>query len=443
MIRSLILLLLIAIGAEAAWLEDLRWFKHDSFTRVVFDLSEPTEYRISRQLERGYVDVLFQGEIRRRMPESIVIQTGGVIRAEELRKTSTSLTYRIHAEGMEDVRTMTLDEQPYKIVIDFYSDAPAKPIRKPEARVEQAQTPVEKPATKVQKPARAQTAASPPVTEVDRYQGLDLNSKRRVYIAELLMQLSDTLSAAGQLAELPTTMDDKPVVAMLKALAYLNQGDDYRAARLLGALRGVAGWEESLAMLESRLREPGADGSLPGGEISEQDLTAFIDLMRRGRVLSSEDLYRTPEAKASGSFGLVPGMIIGFVLGMLILGLREWQTRQARLKERYRKILEEEPGTVRKTPVADSLKDDYAEVSRRVREELESQLEKAGKDADPDQERTIPAETRDDDSLEARVYRLADESNSIVQIAEQLNLGVDEVRLILELRENAGQLSNG
>lgn len=460
MIRNAFLLVLaMALAGQAAWLEGLRWYQHDKFTRVVFDLSEETDYRLSKQLDRGYVDVLFQGEIRRRMPEQVDIGIGGVSRAEELRKTSTSLTYRLHAEGIGRVRTMFLDEMPYKIVVDFYPEGTGQ-----DAEVEQVK-PVVAPARQQEKPSvvsrpKSVPAVAKPAAETgpDRYSDLPADAKRRVYIAELLMQLKDTSGAAEHLVALGDQTSEHPLVRYLLALVHLYRGDDYRAAGEIEALQALPEWSERAMALASRLGPPDEQGQLAGGDISDEEIDFFLSVMRRGSVLDPDDVYEVPVNRSSGLTGLLPGILIGLVLGVILLFFREWQHRQARFKQRFKEIMEEENAAKDEgeTPLEAALKDDYADVSRRVREELEDYMHRgATQDPDitavplaspaPEAPRTPEPETEpvtDSDALEDRVYRLADEKKSIVEIAEGLNLGVDEVRLILELRESAGQVAN-
>jgi len=489
-----LLLMMMLVPVHAAWLEGIRWFRHADYTRVVFDLSAPAEYRVSERLKDGYVDVILQGDHTRRMAEEITIQEGGVLFAKQLRKTSTSLTWRIQVEGMARVRHMSLDEQPYKVAVDFYpagagkaaatgastpapreAQAAAKPASgsghgkaaaKPEAKPKTPAKPASKPAAQAEdkshaaKPGEsahggpAHGGAAPPRpagaggAPEDRMEGLKPDERRRVLVGELLLQLGDSAGAMPYLEQVAALAPSHPWTRFLLAQAYLSKGDQYRAEQLLEPLKGKQEWAALLEGVQRRLHPPDAHGLVPGGDMREEDLAYFLGIIRAGAGLATKDLYAKPEAAATSGGG--PSLLLALALGagagaLVFVALDLRRRRQDKLRERQRILMEDSPR--RAAPLFVGEDDaDYGAVARRVREELDQVLHKdhgeapvrPGFGGEP-----APApQTQRGVSLEEQVYQLADQKKSIVEIAEQLNLGVDEVRLHLELREQAGTINN-
>jgi len=467
--RAVWILLLLAAGSvRGAWLEGLRWFEHDGYTRVVFDVSEPVEFRVAPALDKGYVDVILQGELSRRMPEEKTIGARGVIDARQLRATSTSLTWRLRCENVARVSHMALDESPYKVVVDFHPAGAAEPPPARRAAAGPAAAPVRPAAEESAAPARrpaAEPAAARPAAQDDaeaRYSGLGAEAKRRLIVGELLMQLGDTVQASAQLELAAAAAPEHPWTAWLLAACRLAAGDEYRARRLLEPLAENGDYRERALAKLAALTPPDAGGLVPGGEAREEDLSAYLAVLRRGRPLAPGDLYARPEpARPSrGAFGL--GLALGALVGAGGWGLQLLLQRGREAARQRRSILADSAVA----PAADLPRaaavaagagavaagargEDYAEVSRRVREELEQHMRAieeplkssagtpiSAKDA------AGPVEEDEDLSLEGQVYRMADQRRSIVEIAEELNMGVDEVRLVLELREQAGQLGN-
>lgn len=471
-----LLLMMMLVPVHAAWLEGIRWFRHADYTRVVFDLSAPAEYRVSERLKDGYVDVILQGDHTRRMAEEITIQEGGVLFAKQLRKTSTSLTWRIQVEGMARVRHMSLDEQPYKVAVDFYpagaGKAAAKGASTPAPREAQAAAKpasgsghgkaAAKPEAKPKTPAKpgesahggpAHGGATPRPAGAggapeDRVEGLKPDERRRVLVGELLLQLGDSAGAMPYLEQVAALAPSHPWTRFLLAQAYLSKGDQYRAEQLLEPLKGKQEWAALLEGVQRRLHPPDAQGLVPGGDMREEDLAYFLGIIRAGAGLATKDLYAKPEAAATSGGGpsLLLALALGAGAGALVFGALDLRRRrQDKLRERQRILTEDSPR--RAAPLFVGEDDaDYGAVARRVREELDQVLHKEhgetqgrpGFGAEP-----APApQAQRGVSLEEQVYQLADQKKSIVEIAEQLNLGVDEVRLHLELREQAGTINN-
>lgn len=448
----LAILLLASSPLQAAWLEGLRWFEHGSFTRVVFDLSEAVEFRVAPALDKGYVDVILQGELSRRMPEEKAIGARGVISARQLRATSTSLTWRILCEDVTRVSKMALDESPYKVVVDFHfaNGASERSVTEPKPKAAPAQVRGEA------KPTSEPRATEPTVEAArreaeSRYVGLAADPKRRLIVGELLLQLGDTLQALPQLEQTAQLVPSHPYTTWLLSMAYLATGDRYRAKRSLERLVDDGDWgdlakERLAALTPAKPTEP-----LPGGDIREADLGEFIDILRKGRDLAPQDLYTQPSPPRSGR-GFWPGLLLGSLLGLIGWGLQQLWIRQSSLERKRQAIVRDSKSKIPDPApaVAGLGAVDYADVSRRVREELEQHMRDIQDPVKPsadlpitEEDPLIGAEGDDESlSLEDRVYRMADQRRSIVEIAEELNMGVDEVRLVLELREQAGQLGN-
>jgi len=478
-----LLTVLLLLPARAAWLEGIRWFRHAEYTRVVFDLSSPAEYRISERLKDGYVDVILQGDLTRRMAEEIAIQEGGVLFARQLRKTSTSLTWRIQVEGMARVRHMALDEKPYKVAVDFYPASSGKAAvqspPKPKAGVKDETAPAAKAkaapasgAAKVQPkggtppPSKAAVAASPaaqgkPEAKESgkepgsageaRMEGLTSDERRRVLVGELLLQLGDSAGAMPYLEQVAAQAPSHAWTRFLLAQVHLSKGDQYRAQQLLEPLQGKAEWAALLEGVQRRLHPPDAQGLVPGGEIREEDLGYFLGVLRQGAGLGTKDIYAKPEppvAKGGGALSLGLALSLGALAGAGVFGGLEMRRRRVEMQRERQRILEDDSPR-RPAPLfaGEDDADYYGAVARRVREELDHLLHKEGSSHTDMESLGHPRGSREAAaparlSLEEQVYKLADQKKSIVEIAEELNLGVDEVRLHLELREQAGSINN-
>ncbi len=535
------------VRADAVWLEGVRWFKHDTFVRVVFDLSAPTQYRISERLQDGYVDLVLQGELNRRMAEEIAIGEGGVLGARQLRRTSTSLTWRVQVEGMGRVKHMALEETPYKIAIDFYPaggrtaakvknpppadgkkageprmaaqvkhPAPAAESAKPAASKPQPGKDKAAPAKAQQgkdkaaalKPAPAKDAKAPGQdaarraqeektaaqakaqaqarataeakaaeqakavaqakaaeeaaaaskalpSEEQRLNGLGAEDRRRLQVGELLMQLGDSSGAMPYLEKVAEHKPEHAWTRILLAQLFLAKGDEYRARHLLESLQASSQWKNTVQPILARMSPPDAHGVVPGGEMPEEDLSFYLGVLRQGGGLKAQDLYREPEelapTPAKGSF--LSGIFVGALLGLVAFAGAEWRRRKQMDRLVRERILGESSApSSPEVPFGRSAAD-MTEVSRRVREELEQVMQaerteggaSGGRAAEPSFAAVFEAASNapDPDSLEERIYRLSDQRKSIVEIAEELNLGVDEVRLHLSLREQSGQMTNG
>lgn len=484
------LVALLCLSAQAAWLESIRWFRHDDFVRVVFDLSEAADYRVAERLSEGYVDVILQGDLSRRMAEEISIEEGGVLSARQLRKTSTSLTWRIQVSKVARVKHMSLEEKPYKVALDFYpvrgsskakteapagkpSGAPAQAAGKALSRPAAGHPPAggtraltspatagktgSKPAAPAghASPAAAQQAKKPEPTVRGgagdgRLEGLKPDERRRVLVGELLLQLGDSAGAMAYLEQVSAQQPAHAWTRFLLAQAYLSKGDQFRAQKLLEPMEGKAEWTALLEPLKRRMHPPDEKGQVPGGEISEADLSYFIGVLRHGAGLSAKDLYTRPaEPTPSGShaFSRMLSIILGGLTGLVVFFLLDLRRRRSQQEENRRRILNDE-GPRRNAPLFAPAQDDrdYSEVARRVREELDQVLHKEPHESEAESGHGYSAQEETSVvgkmSLEEQVYQLADQKRSIVEIAEELNLGVDEVRLHLELREQAGRISN-
>jgi hypothetical protein len=456
------LLLLPATATRAAWLEGLRWFEHAGFTRVVFDLSQAVDFRVAPSLKDGYVDVILQGELSRRMPEQREINARGVLSARQLRATSTSLTWRIQCENIARVSQFSLDETPYKVVVDFHrlDAAPSPPAAEASPAAEKRPAPAPAKPIKAATP-RSKPAAMPvglPAGQDARFEGLGEDLRRRLLIGELLLESRDTSQAIPHLERVQAGAAGHAWTRWLLACSHQAIGDDYRARRLFEDLADIEAYAPAVAERLDALRPPDARGVLSGGDLREEELVEYLAVLRRGRILDPADLYRTEEP-SPGGHGFWPGLLLGALLGIVIWGLQQLWLRQRDLGQRQRAIVAESLAAAGSVAPTLDRRDpppgvDYADVSRRVREELEQHLQEIQREAPRDEAPrngghadhrapvTEPGREREVLSLEEQVYRLADQRRSIVEIAETLNMGVDEVRLVLELREQAGQLGN-
>lgn len=448
--RLALLLLLAAPAARGAWLEGIRWFRHENFLRLVFDLSEPVAYRINPKLEQGHVDVELRGGLDSRAAAELAIGEAGVLSAAQLRRTPSGLTWRVLTQGIARVRHMSVDEQPYKVALDFYPSAAAA---SPAAALPAAATsaPAREPRTQPAASSGEKTVTGDLPAPAQRYEGLKPDNRRRLQVGELLMQLGDSAGAAVYLEQVHGQEPAHPWTRVLLAQVALGRGDEYRAAQLLEPLRTQTRWRPLVDPLLKRLHPPDEKGQVPGGEIREEDLSYFIGVLRQGAGLSAGEVYPRPEpVRETGSArGLLPGIAIGAVLGLLAFAVDAWRRRR-----KHDQMVRDRIMTGRDEPRGALLRDegepppDYAAVAQRVRQELDGALREESpppRSEEPARYFDTPAPPQGlagEDPLEERVYRLADQKKSIVEIAEELNLGVDEVRLHLELREQAGRIAN-
>jgi tetratricopeptide (TPR) repeat protein len=284
-------------------------------------------------------------------------------------------------------------------------------------------------------------------SEEQRLNGLGAEDRRRLQVGELLMQLGDSSGAMPYLEKVAEHKPEHAWTRILLAQLFLAKGDEYRARHLLESLQASSQWKNTVQPILARMSPPDAHGVVPGGEMPEEDLSFYLGVLRQGGGLKAQDLYREPE----DSF--LSGIFVGALLGLVAFAGAEWRRRKQMDRLVRERILGESSAPSSPEAPFGRSAADMTEVSRRVREELEQVMQaerteggaSGGRAAEPSFAAVFEAASNapDPDSLEERIYRLSDQRKSIVEIAEELNLGVDEVRLHLSLREQSGQMTNG
>ncbi len=469
----IVTLLLWLLPAVAAELDSIRWFEHEDHTRIVFDLSERLSYQVLRVSARE-VDVLLAGDVSHRMSDRLRVGSGVVERAEAAGMRDGQTVWKLSCSGVGRVRHFGLDESPFRIVIDVYpgdtdSDAASSPATRPQitpathtsrdtdplanrtVSQHEQQEPQHEPEPRLQE----ETAPTGGIEDPKNYQGLSNRDYKRLRIGELLLELGDYPTALQQLKKLSDRSSEHPMVRYRLGQVYYNLGDLFRAKQQLDPLLENPIYSDAARLVVMQLDGQEVNGVLPGGEINQDDLAYYLEVLRQGRPLTATDLYTTPVVvKKSSRF--LPGLMLGIALGLAAFLLGQFIVSQRKKARERRRIIADALGD--SNPEVPEELNDYSSVSRRVQDELEQELAELSRSQAeappaPKRDTKIPdvsdlmpepaPETPEDDDIpmgsgsrEEAVYRLADQKKSIVEIAESLDMGVDEVRLILELRED-------
>ncbi len=491
--RTLLLLaLLLPLSLKAATLEGLRWFDHPAYLRVVFDISQAVEYRVSDRRGSGYLDLILEGSSGARMRPRIEVESDLLAFAEEKHRTSTSLIWRLHLGEVKEIKHFALGENPFKIVIDLYKPGtaarpavqatgkPAKPGKEEKTLpVVEAKKPVPEPKAAVRTPSKNSNQA------VEAWADVQGNARRHMQVASLLLELEDWNGALDHLAQAGARAEASPGGGLLAGIAWYRLGDFYRARQNLEN----AGMDERFRERAEELLaaiQPAPDGSLVGGEMLEGDLEYYLGILRRGRNLDYPDLVASAEGEQAQGSGFIGGLLLGTslaalgaLLGFILYRRKEEERRRARILREAEALPPQEPKAVAQAPFDDGAaslpnrqaepdpqpdamngsraeepepeavepKDDPAAVEAeevrppeedlyaKVQEELERQMEQR---AEPNEEKPAPqpapASEDEEEDLSAEVYKMADSNSPIVEIAETLGMGEDEVKLILDLR---------
>ena len=470
-----LLLLLWMLPALAAELQGIRWFEHDDHTRVVFDLDARVAYQVERVSARE-VEVLLDGSVTHRTGDRLRIGSGVVVRAEAGGRRGGQTLWTLTCTGVGKVRHFGLDESPFRIVIDVYpgegvssretspgeGNTQAAAHRDTQMQTQHAVSQQTPQAT--QRPA-AHTGEPEPgsIDDPENYQGLSTREYKRLRVGELLLELGDYPAALQQLKKLSERSTEHPMVRYRMGQVYYNLGDLFRAKQQLEPLLEIPVYAEAARLVVLQLDGQEVNGVLPGGEIRQDDLAYYLEVLRQGKPLSASDLYHSPVVVRKSS-RFLPGLMLGIALGLAVFLIIQAIVSHRRKAAERKRIISDALGD--STPEVPEELNDYSSVSRRVQDELEQELAELSRSQEeapqtpvapprqaaaaepapaaiPDPEPEVTPElTQDDDismgsgSREEAVYRLADQKKSIVEIAESLDMGVDEVRLILELRED-------
>jgi hypothetical protein len=453
----LLLTLLFSQKGYSAELEGIRWFKHDRFMRLVFDVDQKCEYEINQRLSRGFVEISFVGNFTSSINDVIDINTDVLDRVS--RVSGAQFRWKIECSSVSRVNNMALDEKPYKVVLDFYSGIkPASSLSKQDSKPSNLEE--IRPVKQEVKSEKATVKNNKSKSNIDqKYGGLKGVEKKRLLIADLLMQIGDTLNAEQYIEKSLRDNPDHAFSKFLYSMILIKKNDLFRAKEELNAVLHDPVIGKEAQEWINRINQPGKDGLLPGGEISEEDLVYFMNVLRKGQTLANDDIYssaeQTPKTANSRMF---IGIMIGIILAASCWAASEHFKKKKQSRLRSEQIIKESKLKDPAETKVEEMASDFSSVSKKAREELEEQMNsivnsEVSNSAEPLAAVNPPAkaptsEAADNpditdegvDNLEEQVCIYADEEMSIVEIAEKLNIGVDEVRLILELRERAGEL---
>jgi hypothetical protein len=357
-----------------------------------------------------------------------------------------------------------------------------------EARIDREQA--------VMHPGAAATEAPLEGDGIEAWVDLKGPARLQAQVGALLLELGQAPEALEHLQAADSLRGGHPGVGLLLGTAWYRLGDEYRCRLFLSSALEDERYRARAEEVLGRLSPPDAQGQVPGGEIATEDLEYFLGVLRRGSRLDYQDLSAPVVVTQTTSTGFGLGLTLGLALAGLgglvgyvvskrgeeekrrkqilgasarapiapqkpladVEGPREETQRPATARRPVDAPAPPEP-RVRPAPAPVSMDDpeDNA-VYQQVQAELERHLEKAaaapltpeslaGFDEPAAHEPFVvappapapapqPVETDllDEPDLNEQVYQMADANRPIVEIAEALELGEDEVKLILDLR---------
>ena len=379
-LMPLVFLALMAAQACGATLTGLRWFDHSDYVRVVFDVSSQVAFRTSERPDNGYVDLILEGELAQGMRPRIEIASGPVLYAEQKQKTSSTLTWRVHTGPSGGIRSFSLGERPFKIVIDVYrpgiapgsvgevappqtAPAPEKvapaslAAPEPNDRTERAlpghalaggsqgrlatqqwqqpepsgergqvQVPENNPVVDLVQPRPEPVRTSKPAvaakrtdpdTPVEPWADLKGAARLHTEVGSLLLSLGEVRPALDHLEAADSISSNQAGVQLLSGIAWSQLGDEYRCRLNLEKARRDERYRARADEILARMQAPDPKGLVPGGEIRTEDLEYYLNILRRGNRLDYADLNAPVMVEPQGN----PGFGLGLTLGVLLAGL--------------------------------------------------------------------------------------------------------------------------
>jgi len=427
---AIALLLALQSAAAVPSLVDIRHAPHETYYRIVFDLSERAPVATERHLDEGYVDLRFTSEVELLAKHFQQPTSPFVTSINLLEIYPNRLTYRIAVNEVFEVHAFRQGGgNGFRFIVDFlHRSAETVAVSPPVSRTEQAVTPpVRKPVKTVEPVDVSQpVAGKKPEPEPAALQDL-----------QQLLAIAATLEASGN----PLT-----ACRILEEELTLHADNDTLHYRL-GALYLAAGIE-SLAMshlepllMQSRYTVP-VTRLLAGQEGDRQRTRGKrADLAARG-----DDAAGTADGPSRAThlsliilLSLLAGAVL-FGVGWLIW--RRW-SEHAHLAGFAQAHAEEEteatPATGAKASPATEADAPSAAEQPETAPETEAEVPPAAVDTPEPPPPAPPAEESTGYARDQEVYRLADKKKGTAEIAETLGLSQDEVRLILQLRQEESE----
>jgi hypothetical protein len=412
LLRMIAILLLVQSAQAVPQLVDIRHAAHETYYRVVFDLTERTPVEVERHLDQDYIDVILHGQIQLlakhlqqpRSPHLLQINLHDV--------APTSLTYRLDLNEVLEVHAFRQGGgSGFRFIVDCLhrSGGVAPAPRRVKTNTPRSEEPV----------VLQDSSPPPPVPPTEPEDVPLLDQEELLQVLEIVA----TLEQAGDLQTACRILEEELVDHPAEDTLHFRLGTIYLSS---------GNHETAYVHLDPLLLKP------PYSSVVARML-ANLDT-GTGAQQQSPEAVGNNKRSSGGASELGMKLILAGLTGLILVG-GGLLVRKKMIERKH---------------LASFDSDDDSETD--ADPEREATAKKAGKSkaakkagsrkespASAEEDTDKSADNRGDDKpgyeRDKEVYRLADKKKGTAEIAGTLGLSQDEVRLILQMRHQESSTS--
>jgi chemotaxis protein histidine kinase CheA len=436
-LAALVLFALAALSTEAATLNSIRFGTHEQFDRVVCDLSSETTYEI-RMLPSGVLELYLKNTdvsekfFLPKLPANVKVLT----LVEAFRENERDVVIEIRGKAALTAKEIVLQGQSWRLALDISSDetetSPAQKVVPKQTEEPRPYIPGDKPIeTKFAQEDKKSDTPSEHLPVEEHKQLAQSPKAEKPKVEQRKESVTPKHESMPLESEKPiparTESDDEQLLARLKAPLSIDEpADTLKALDVLAIFYEVMGDTESAAQFEGLLTE------------KEQAKSSARRVAPQVMRTSSEP--RFPD------WLLIVLAIVGGLAGG-VLGTRLAQSgKNMKLSFKMPKLptFKKKKSETKEVsePEAKELKRHSDELDKAVQREKKSVKKEVPDDVVKEAESAFPA---DEPAAEVmmkeslmdrrvkRVLELSAQKRNIADIAKELDMGQDEVKLILDL----------
>ncbi len=403
LLRLIGLLILVQSVQAVPQLLDIRHAPHETYYRIVFDLTERTPVEIERHLDQGYIDVILHGNIQLLAKHLQQPVSPHLLQINLHDVAPDRLVYRLDLSDVLEVHAFRQGGgSGFRFVVDcLHRSSGAPATREAEA------TPPEPARTEVRK-----DSSSPSPEQTDRAEEApDLSHEELLQLLEIVA----TLEQAG---------DPETACRILEKELVTRPDADTLHFRLGSIYLTGKNTEEAYAHLDPLLLKP------TYGVVVARMLAGY-DNSISSQESASESNTDNPEG-AGGIPELSLKLLLAGLVGLILVGAG-LLVRHKMVERKHLASFDSDSDT------EDEATPDKEAKGRKARKKKDEKKKSAGDEtSSPAADEDRPADGKGEDKpgyeRDKEVYRLADKKKGTAEIAGTLGLSQDEVRLILQMR---------
>jgi hypothetical protein len=399
LLRVIAMLLLVQSVQAVPQLVDIRHAPHETYYRIVFDLTERIPVEIERHLDQDYIDVILHGNIQLLAKHLQQPQSPHLLQINLHDVAPTRLIYRLDLSEVLEVHAFRQGGgSGFRFVVDCLHRS--REIV-PATRRAKATTPAPE-----ESPIK-EHSPPPPLEQTDEVE--ETPSLDRVELLQLL-EIVATLEQAG----------DLETVCYILQQELLDHPDEDTLHFRLGTIYLATGKiETAYAHLDPLLLKPAY------GVAVARMLAGYDADTSTGEQNSAGDTNSKQSSGGASELGLK--LLLAGLVGLILVG----GGLLARHKMAERKHLASFD--------ADAEGEDKAAPDRETTDRKADKKKPAEKESPAAAENSeVPADDKGENKpnyeRDKEVYKLADKKKGTAEIAGTLGLSQDEVRLILQMR---------